>query len=146
MAKPKKSEGQKVREAMDGPTFEHDALIDQIEARAKEEYERGSDAGESAAKTKEFIEKTGMNSQAFSWSKSILKKLPKKDGAHKAMDIIRSLKRAIPMLENHITGQSSEDMFDGKAPEGQGDTEEQPEAAPEPKKGVVTPLDFGGKS
>ena len=74
----KKSEGQAVREAFDGPQTEHDELIDQMEARMREEHARGSDASESAAKVSAFIDKTGLNTQAFSWGKTILKKLPKK--------------------------------------------------------------------
>jgi hypothetical protein len=116
-----KSEGQKVREAYDGPKVEHDALIDQIEQRSKEEYARGSDAAESGAKVKEFLDETGLNSQAFSWGKSIMKKLPKKDGQAKAMDVIRSLEVILPMLKNHIGGQGTAEM---SLPE--------PEAKPEP--------------
>lgn len=120
------SEGKEVRQAFDGPDLEHDALIEQINSRSAEEYERGSDASESGAKIKEFLEETGMNSQAFTWCKSIMKKLPKKDGQAKAMDIIRSLKTALPMIESHVAGQSTPDMF----PEGGGDN--------------VKPVDFGG--
>ena len=110
------SDGKEVRQAYDGPDLDHDALIAEIEARSSEEYARGSDAGESSAKTKEFLEETGMNSQAFTWCKSILKKLPKKDGQAKAMDIIRSLNTALPMIEAHVAGQSTPDMFpDGQA-------------------------------
>lgn len=86
-------------------TVSHDELIDQITARSKEEYARQSDAGESGAKVNEFLEKTGMNGQAFGWLKSIMKKLPKKDGASKALDIIRSLEKGLPMVKNHIEGQ-----------------------------------------
>ncbi len=105
-----KSEGAEVREAFDGPKVEHDALIDQIQERSAEEYSRASDAGESAAKVKEFLEETGLNSQAFSWLKSILKKLPKKDGQAKAMDVIRSLKTGLPMIEAHVAGQGTVEM------------------------------------
>jgi len=86
-------------------TVSHDELIDQIHARSKEEYARQSDAGESGAKVNEFLEKTGMNGQAFGWLKSIMKKLPKKDGSVKALDIIRSLEIGLPMVKNHIQGQ-----------------------------------------
>lgn len=105
-----KSEGAKVREAYDGPNVDHDDLIDFLEARMREEHERSSDASESAAKTAEFIEETGLNTQATSWMKSILKKLPKKDGQSKAMDIIRSLEIGLPMIKAHVAGQGSGEM------------------------------------
>jgi hypothetical protein len=106
----KKSEGAVVVQAYKAPEVEHDELIDQILARSQEEYARQSDAGESGAKVTAFLEKTGLNSQAFSWGKSILKKQPKKDGQAKAMDIIRSLKAILPMLEAHIAGQGSGEL------------------------------------
>lgn len=109
MAK-EKSVGQKVREALDGPQVEHDALIAQINDRMAEEYARSSDAGESGAKTSDFLEKTGLNSQAFSWGKSILKKTKMKDGQFKAMDVIQSLEAIIPLIKNHIEGQGTVDM------------------------------------
>ena len=45
-----KGEGAQVRQAMDGPKVEHDALIDQIQERSAEEYARASDAAERGAK------------------------------------------------------------------------------------------------
>ena len=156
-----KSEGQEVREAMDGPSLDHDALIDNMEARIAEEHARSSDSSESAAKVTEFLEDTGMNSQAFSWLKSILKKLPKKDGQHKAMDIIRSLKAGLPMIENHVAGQGTGEMQlepDEAPDEAVPAPEEVEEAAPDEEAaefnaevdeavgdddGVVTPLDVG---
>ncbi|WP_010137566.1 hypothetical protein [Oceanicola sp. S124] len=92
------------------PEFGHDQLLGQIQARSDEEYERQSDAGESAAKLTEFLDETGMNGQAFGWLKSIVKKLPKKNGQAKAMDIIRSLKKGLPMVEAHVQGQGSGEM------------------------------------
>lgn len=108
----KTSEGAAVRVAMDGPTVDHDDLIGAIEARMREEYARSSDASESAAKTTQFLEKTGLNGQAFSWLKSILKKLPKKDGQAKAMDIIRSLEVGLPMVKSHVGGQTTRDWVE----------------------------------
>jgi hypothetical protein len=169
MAK-KKSEGQQVREAFDGPKVEHDELIDQIQARTAEEHERASDSSESAAQTNKFLEKTGLNSQAFSWLKSILKKLPKKDGQAKAMDVIRSLNAGLPMIEAHVTGQGTGEMnLDGpeetentgepKSEPVQAETTSEPTTAPDPELAqdaadfdqaavggddVVTPIDFGG--
>ncbi len=106
----KKSEGQAVREAFDGPKVEHDQLIDQIEARAREQHARASDASESAAKVSAFIEQTALNTQAYSWMSSIIKKLPKKDGQAKAMDIIRSLEVGLPMIKAHVGGQGTGEM------------------------------------
>lgn len=135
----KKSEGQQVREAFDGPEVEHDDLINQIQARAAEQHERSSDASESAAKVSVFIEKTGLNTQAFSWLSSILKKLPKKDGQNKAMDVIRTLEVGLPMIKNHVAGQGTNEMDLGE-----------PESEPEKAKAkvendeTVTTIDFGG--
>jgi hypothetical protein len=88
----------------------HDALLGEIQARSSEEYARASDAAESGAKLKEFLEETNLNSQAFSWLKAIWKKMPKKDGQQKALDVIRSLEAGLPMLKAHIQGQSTMEM------------------------------------
>ena len=95
----------------DAPQVDADELIDHILARAREEHARQSDAAESGAKIKELIEETRMNSQAYSWLKTILKKRQKKDGDNKALDIIRSREICLPMLKQHITGQGTPDMF-----------------------------------
>lgn len=121
-----KSEGAAVREAYDGPEVEHDDLINQFEQRIAEEYARSSDSSESASKTNTFLEKTALNSQAFSWGKSIMKKLPKKDGQSKAMDIIRSLKVMLPMIENHVAGQGTGEM-DLEGPQDEAETDEDQE-------------------
>jgi hypothetical protein len=105
------SEGAEVRHAFDGPQIEHDKLIGHIGARIKEEHARSSDGSESAAKVSAFLEETGLNSQAYSWMKSIIKKLPKKDGMVKAMDVIRSIEAALPMVKAHVSGQSTAEMF-----------------------------------
>lgn len=154
----KKSEGQAVREAFDGPKVEHDDLLDQIEARAREQHARSSDASESAAKVAAFIEKTGLNSQAFSWMSSIVKKLPKKDGQAKAMDIIRSLEVALPMVKAHVGGQGTSEMDLGgpdDEPEADVDAEIRdgdPDLAKEAAEfeaqaeSTVTPIDFGARA
>lgn len=108
----------------------HDQLIDQIQARMAEEHARGSDASESAAKVKEFLEQTNLNSQAFSWAKTILKKLPKKDGEIKAMDIIRSLEALLPMIKDHVTGQAPSLNLPEPEPEEDDAPEEQEEVQP----------------
>lgn len=162
-------EGKKVRQAYDGPSVEHDKLIGQLEARIREEVARSSDASESAAKLKTFLDETELNSQAVSWMKVILKKLPKKDGQVKAMDVIRSLEEMIPMIKNHVGGQGTSEMdLDGpqeQAPAAaepeddpqdvdpgdhvDDDNEEQAEFNDEVDAAmggddVVTPIDFGG--
>lgn len=100
----------KLEPVMEPLEVDADLLISEIQQRSAEEYARGSDAGESGAKTKEYLDETGLNSQAFSWGKSILKKLPKKDGQAKAMDVIRSLYAILPHLENHVIGQGTAEM------------------------------------
>lgn len=156
-------EGKTVRQAFDGPQVDHDKLIAEIDRMSRGEYERASDASESAAQTKEFLEETGMNGQALGWLKAIVKKLPKKDGQAKAMDIIRSLKVGLPMVENHVAGQGTAEMDLGE-PDDTGEAEEAPVENPEPEvqdeetaefnaavdehmgddSDVVTPLDFNG--
>jgi hypothetical protein len=141
-------EGREVRLAYDGPSFDHDGLISEIERIAREEHSRSSDASESAAKTAEFIEETGINSQALSWLKAIVKKLPKKDGQAKAMDIIRSLEAGLPMVRAHVEGQGTAEMFpdepEEEAPTGVDDNPDDAETAEfnaEVDK-VVQPIDF----
>lgn len=104
----------------------HDDLIGEIGRMIHDEGVRASDAGESAAKTADFNERTGMNNQGLSWLKSIIKKLAKKDGERKAMDVVRTLKVGLPMIEDHIKGQQPdlpmEDPEAGDAePEGMSD-------------------------
>lgn len=123
------SEGAEIRRAFDGPDITHDSLIDHLTARIAEEHERSSDASESAAKTSEYVEKTGMNSQALAWCKTILKKMPKKDGQAKAMDVIMSMEAALPMVKAHVAGQGTADMF----PEDNGDTVKVTAALGEPE-------------
>ncbi|WP_170759954.1 hypothetical protein [Ruegeria lacuscaerulensis] len=153
------SEGQQVRKAYDGPKVEHDALISELEARIREEHARSSDASESSAKMKKFLDETELNSQAVSWGKTILKKLPKKDGQTKAMDVIRSLKEILPMIENHVAGQGTGEM-DLEGPQEDTETDEEPIEEPQPEvqdeetedfnnavdanmgDDVVTPIDF----
>lgn len=113
-------EGKEVRAAFDGPDLEHDKLIDQIEARNREDSERASSAGESRQKIGQFLDDTAMNSKAFSWCRQILKVGEKADGQNKAMDIIRSLETALPMLKDHVAGQGSMEMDLDGPPGGNG--------------------------
>lgn len=107
----------------------YDQLIDQIVDRSREERARKSDAGESASKLKEFLGKTSVNSQAFSWCKTIFKKLEMKDGNTKAMDIIQSLEACLPLIKNFVEGQQP--SLDLEAEE-QADDDEQPEPEEKP--------------
>lgn len=102
--------------AFNGPTIEHDELIGFSAARNEEDRKRASSAGESRAKIKEFLEDTGMNGKALSWCRQILKTADKDDGQAKAMDIIMSMKRALPMIEAHVAGQGNF-AFDLDAPD-----------------------------
>lgn len=166
-----KTEGQQVREAIDGPQVEHDALITQFQERMAEEHARSSDSSESASKVNKFLDETALNSQAFSWGKSIMKKLPKKDGQSKAMDVIRSLETILPMIKNHVAGQGTGEM-DLEGPQDEAETEEEQDLeaddaemesevadidadleedtaefdqqADQTEDDTVTPIDFGG--
>jgi hypothetical protein len=161
-------EGKAARVAFDGPDLDHDKLIGQIEARNREDSERASSAGESRQKIGEFLDETSLNSKAFSWLRQILKVGEKADGQNKAMDIIRSLETALPMVKNHVGGQGTGEM-DLDGPQDEAPAEE-PEDDPQdvdpgdhvdddnPEQaefndevdaamggdGVVTPIDFGG--
>ena len=108
MARKKKGEGETVRIAFDGPSVEHDQMIGEMEARNREDGERASSAGESRAAIKAFLDDTNMNPKAFSWCRVILK-ANDKDQA-KAMDMIRSLEVALPMVKAHVSGQQG-DLF-----------------------------------
>lgn len=88
----------------------HDQLLNHMSARMAEEKARQSDGGESAAKTSKFLDETGLNSQALRTMTTVLKKLPKKKGQQKAMDIIRSLEVMLPMIKNHVEGQGTQEM------------------------------------
>lgn len=113
MARKKKSEGEEVRIAFDGPTVEHDHLISNIEARNREDTTRASSAGESRAAIKEFLDETNMNPKAFSWCRVILK-VNDKDQA-KAMDMIRSLEVGLAMVKAHVAGQQGDLFPENKA-------------------------------
>jgi len=116
-------DGAAVRRAIDGPDIEHDRLIAFIAARNQEDGDRASDAGESRQAIGEFIEETGMNGKALSWMRQILKTNDKSQS--KAMDIILSVEKALPMIKAHVAGQGTPDMF----PE-EGDDDQPAEPAP----------------
>jgi hypothetical protein len=117
LALAKQSEGKEVRIAISGPDIEPDALLDFIGERNRDDRRAASISGESRAAIKAFLDETGMNGQALSWCRVIVKKLDKDDGQHKAMDVIRSLKKALPYIEQHVTGNTTADMFDSDGPE-----------------------------
>ena len=108
-------EGAEVRRAMSGPDITHDEFIAFCGARNREDGDRASEAGESRQLIGEFIERTGMNGKALSWCRVILKANSKGDkGQQKAMDMIASLRKALPMVEAEVRGQGTTEMdFDG---------------------------------
>jgi hypothetical protein len=108
MARKKKSEGETVRIAFDGPELDHDKTIGEMEARNREDGERASSAGESRAAIKAFLDQSNMNPKAFSWLRMILKQNDKDQA--KAMDIIRSLEVGLVMVKAHVSGQQG-DLF-----------------------------------
>ena len=113
------TEGKTVAAAYHGPSIEHDELIDFIGARNREDKQRSSSAGESRQKIGEFLEETSMNGKALGYCRQILKVNDKDDGQHKAMDIIMSLKAALPMIEAHVAGQGTTAMDFDAEPESQ---------------------------
>lgn len=97
------------RIAFDGPDIEHDHMIGKFQQWNKEDGARASSAAETRSEIGEFIEDTGMNKKAASWMRMVLK-ANDKDQA-KAMDIITSLEKALPMIKAHVAGQGTADMF-----------------------------------
>lgn len=114
------NEGQQVRVAMNGPDVDHDALLDFSAARNDEDRRRASSAGESRAKIKEFLDETGFNGKALGWLRSILKLNDRDDGQAKAMDVIMSMEKGLPMIKAHVAGQGQGAM----------DFDEEPAAEP----------------
>lgn len=97
------SEGADVRRAYDGPDIDHDTLIGKAAAHNMEDAERASSAAETRQDIGEFIEATGLNKKAYSVLRQIMKAGDKSQD--KAMDIIRSLEKGLPMIKSHISGQ-----------------------------------------
>jgi len=125
-----KSEGAAVREAFDGPEVTLDQLIAEITARVKEARARASDSSESSAKTTKFLDETGLNSQAYRWAMTVLKKMDMKDGQNKAMDIIRSLEVLTPLLREHVNGAGTGEMdLEGPKPKEEAKPAAKPKAA-----------------
>jgi hypothetical protein len=103
-----KSEGTEVRHAINGPDIEHDQLIGKIDKWNDEDRARASTAAETRGEIGDFTERTGMNPKALSMVRTIKKAAMKDGGQAKAMDIIRSLEMALPMVKADISGQQSE--------------------------------------
>lgn len=108
MARKQKSEGRSDAP----PSVGHDELIDQIEALNRSDEARQMIASEDREAVQEFLEATNLNPRAFSWCRSILKM---KDHG-KAMDLMRSLDLALPMVRAHLTGQQPELFSDDCVP------------------------------
>ena len=107
-----KSEGATVRHAMNGPDIEHDQLIGKIEKWNGEDRARASTAAETRGEIGTFVEKTGINPKALSLLRLIAKTAKKDGGQAKAMDIIRSIEKGLPMLKLHIGGNQAEMALD----------------------------------
>jgi hypothetical protein len=102
-----KQDAVETRVAMDGgPTVSHDELIAKIARLNEADSDRASDVGEQRQEIGEFLESTGINNVAFSLARRLLKMKESK-----ARDVLLSLNTIIPMVEAHITGQGTPDMF-----------------------------------
>lgn len=116
MARKPKAPSSEVRHAMNGPEIEHDELIGKIDKWNGEDRARASTAAETRGEIGAFTERTGMNPKALSMVRTIKKAALKDGGQAKAMDIIRSLELALPMVKADIGGQQSEMDLDGDEP------------------------------
>lgn len=104
----RKSEGTEVRHAMNGPDIDHDKLIGKIDKWNGEDRARASTAAETRGEIGQFTESTGVNPKALSFLRSIKKVAAREGGQAKAMDIIRSIEKGLPMVKADIGGQQSE--------------------------------------
>lgn len=156
------TEGADVRRAFDGPDIEHDQLLGKIGQHNREDAERASSAAGTRQDIGAFIEETGLHKTAYSWLRRIKKVSEKSED--QAMDLIRSLKKGIPMLEAHISGQSEMDFDGGEVADDQEDDppdeddgvelgstlDDEPDAEAsefnDAVDDVVTPIDFGGNA
>ena len=96
-------------EAIEPIEVSYEKFISFATARNQEDAERASSAGESRQKIGEFLDETGVNSQALSWSRTILKK--KKYSQQ--MDIIRSMEELLPLVKAKVEGGQSAMDFSG---------------------------------
>lgn len=116
-----KSEGKAVRVAIEGPDIEHDKLIGNIDKWNGEDRERASSAAETRGEIGQYTESSGMNAKALSMLRTIKKAAARDGGQAKAMDIIMSLKKGLPMVEADITGQQAQLPFEATEPDVVGD-------------------------
>ena len=108
----RKSEGTEVRHAMNGPDIDHDKLIGKIDKWNGEDRARASTAAETRGEIGAFTEDTGFNPKALSILRLIKKVAAREGGQAKAMDIIRSIEKGLPMVKADIGGQQSEMDFE----------------------------------
>lgn len=106
MAKTPKTEGQKVREAFDGPQLDPDKFLERHYAIAAQEQSSASDAGTRRQQIGELFDSMSLESKAASQARAILKM--KNDG--KKRDAVRSWEQLLPMLQREVLG-GTEDMF-----------------------------------
>ena len=128
MARPKKSEGTEVRHAMNGPDIDHDKMIGKIDKWNGEDRARASTAAETRGEIGGFVEQTGINAKALSFLRSIKKVAARDGGQAKAMDIIMSIEKGLPMVKADIGGQQAEMQLADQDAVTEADVE--PEAAP----------------
>lgn len=143
------TEGADVRLAYDGPDIDHDQLIGRAARHNMEDAERASSAAETRQDIGAFLESTGLNNKAYSVLRQIMKAGDKSQD--KAMDMIRSLEKGLPMVKSHIGGQTTIDME--LEPVDEGDLPNQSYTEHEPSEEetefnrevdeVVKPLSFG---
>ena len=118
-----KSEGAQVRAAFDGPDIDYDTFIAHHSDQQRYEDSAQSKMGEARQKRGDFLEETNLNGKAVPAIRSGLKI---KDDA-KQFDWLRSMKVLIAIVDEHITGNTTPDMFDA-APSQESDGQaEQPE-------------------
>lgn len=142
------SDGADVRRAYDGPDIDHDTLIGTAARHNMEDGDRASSAAETRQDIGEFIERTGMNNKAYSIIRQIMKIGDKSQD--KAMDVIRSLQKGLPMVESHIGGQTTQEM-PLEEPEEETGSNEMTEHDPSPEEDefnrevdeAVKPIEFG---
>lgn len=89
----------------------HDELIERVERFNGQDARRASDAGETRAAIGLFLEQSGLHPKAFSFARMVLKQ--KKETQR--LDIIASMELILPMLANHVRGQTPQLPLDDHA-------------------------------
>lgn len=89
-----------------GISVTHDELIEHIARYNGQDSRRASDAGETRAAIGLFLEQSGLHPKAFAFGRMVLKQ--KKDTTQ--LDIIRSMELILPMIANHVRGQTTVEM------------------------------------